>query len=174
MRRVTKIVDSIIEQAVKQAQVNALIREADEKAKADEEEYGVDLHGEGWEDIVREHVGAVGGDEFGAVMQRVAAAGSKLPDKAAYAAAAAAESESAARYAQQMVLPQDDFRHLGASGFKTSPTRGGHLGFVGPIQSPNSTGSRGHPGGRGGSLTQLTPLPPDAASTMARYAAHRL
>ncbi len=111
VKMVTRILDVLIEQAVKTSEVNAIIAAAEAKALADEAQHGVVLSEHGWDRQVREALGAKPADDFGGLMSSVASSGSKVPTGKA-GASSQAQKQQQESSVLSVPMPEDDFRHV--------------------------------------------------------------
>lgn len=165
--------------------MNALIRAAEQKALQEEAEFGVALNGEGWQDMVRSHMGggaSRGEDEFSALSSHVASSRSKMPDKERHAARVRNEAEETAYAAAHLVAEHkshvstaaDEFGMLVRSG-GGGGSSGGGAKAGGPAGAPPRTAGASSglsSATAGGGLSR--PAAPASMGGMGRYAMHRI
>jgi hypothetical protein len=149
MKAAHKIVDQLMEQAVRCSEVNALIRAAEEKALAEETELQVVLAEHGWEDRVRATVASPVGDEFSALKSQVLPTGIRSGQ-----APLSADSDDVLAV---LPSPDNDFKGLSSSRAQV-PAFGTPVvsGLVSPPAKMSTVSPMAMPLG------------------MARYAAHRV
>jgi hypothetical protein len=152
LKAATKVVDLLIEQAVRCSEVNALIRAAEEKALAEETELQVVLAEHGWQERVRATVASPVGDDFGALRSHV------LPTtgKSGQAPLSADSDDVLAA----LPSPADDFKGLSSGRAQVSGNKAFGAPPVAGLVGPNAK------------LATVSPITMPLG--MARYSAHRV
>jgi len=145
-----RLIDQMVAQAARTGEINLLIRAAEAKELSQEQELGVVLSGDGWQETVRMEMGDNVDNEFSGLISAV-----KLPN----AKPAGAADRSPVSPAP---MPADDFKYLSGAPGTLRPASKPPLGAV-PVASKGALA----PLGNSTSPDFVTP-------SMARYAVHRI